>query len=119
MTKASEFAWAAQHVGKCGVRECFSRLCDALNTLQKEVSLFLLLDVMQLTVNVIAFLAYVVINGLQKSRSLTFLVVFIDALIRIIVLTFSCGQVTKEVKKMAFENCLIVSVLLSKGGEYS
>jgi hypothetical protein len=91
-----------QPVEKCGVRECFSRLCDALNTLQKEVSLFLLLDVMQLTVNIIAFLSYIIILGLNQSRSLTFLVIFIDALIRIVVLTFSCGLVTEEVKLRYF-----------------
>jgi hypothetical protein len=97
VTQASRYAWADQPAVKSGVRECFSRLCDALNTLQKEVSLFLLLDVMQLTVNIIAFLAYIIVNGLHKNRSLTFLVIFVDAIIRVVVLTFSCGKVTEEV----------------------
>jgi len=98
MTKVSKFAWSTQPIApSMGVRECYSRLSDALATLQREVSLFLLLDVMQLTVNIVAFLAFIIVKGLHRNRSLTFLVIFLDAVIRIVVLTFSCGQVTEEV----------------------
>jgi hypothetical protein len=36
-----------------------------------------------------------------------FLFVFIDALIRIIILTFSCGQVTEEVKRLWYLKLVI------------
>ncbi|CAB3359210.1 Hypothetical predicted protein [Cloeon dipterum] len=98
---AAESKIKAKSKEHAGVRMVFSTLSDALATFQKEVSLFLLFDVMQLTMNIVAFLAFIIVKGMEVNRSATFLIIFVDAVIRIVLLTAACGMATEEAEKVA------------------
>jgi len=80
-----------------GFRDCYSQISDALATLQKISSLFLLLDVMQLTINFVSFLSFIINKNLSTNLLIIYCVIFVDAIVRIAILTFACGQSSEEV----------------------
>jgi hypothetical protein len=79
------------------VREGLNKLSNAFAAFQQDVSLFLLLDIVQHSMNVVSFSTYLIVQGLGFEQSLNFVLIFADAFIRTAILTFACGQPALEV----------------------
>jgi hypothetical protein len=79
------------------LRESFSLLSDTLATFQNKISLFLLIDVAHLAVNAVAFSGLMILIGGKSAVATEHMIMFADTLIRIVMVTFSCGHITEEV----------------------
>lgn len=101
-TKSSKFIWHQFETAHCviRVRETLSKLSNALETFQQDVSLFLLIDLTQQSMNVVSFSTYIIVKGLKIDHSDDFVLIFIDAFVRTVILTFACGQPALEVRKL-------------------
>ena len=100
MTKSTKLVWLQQFQNAHSmprVREGLNQKSNAFAAFQQDVSLFLLLDIVQHSMNVVSFSTYLIVQSLNFENSLDCVLIFSATFIRTVILTFACGLPVLEV----------------------